>query len=200
MPLPTLQGARRAFRPRGLARAYEHVFGGHGIYTDAKTKAILSLGLKRGFGPKEGKLIPARTASDAIFRGRGDQVGHATVAGTIFPTIGYYKGTREPSMQVQIAYLPGQERSAAGFMRNIRQLAERLAKRFDQREVLIEWEAPGKRGTVESATPTGAPSPTDPKFCAWVRTRSRNARTDSKDGCYEANAFGGARRRKRKTR
>ena len=153
------------------------------MYTSAKAKAILSIGLRRGFGAQENKLIDPEAASEAVFDLRKKQVGFQT-AGTIFPTTGYYKGTREPSMRVDIAFIPDKrERSPAQFVKN--DPAQGIASALDQREVLVEWEGPGRSGRIESATPEGAPPPTSPKFCAWVRGRSASAQSDPKDACYE---------------
>lgn len=184
--LPQLSGSRPVHkRPTGLARAYRHVFGGYGMYTSAKAKAILSIGLRRGFGAQENKLIDPEAASEAVFDLRKKQVGFQT-AGTIFPTTGYYKGTREPSMRVDIAFIPDKrERSPAQFVKNVKSLAQGIASALDQREVLVEWEGPGRSSRIESATPEGAPPPTSPKFCAWVRGRSASAQSDPKDACYE---------------
>lgn len=158
MLLPPLLDLRGVYPPlRGLARAYHYVSGAWAVAEDPRGKATLAMKLVRQDGPRKGTRIMARQAADRVLVGRGDQVGMRRAQLSVFPQKGLAEGTRQPELRIEIAWLRHQERSSERFMKNVRNLARRLAKKSDQVEVMVEWDLPRKRGRVEAVTLARAP-------------------------------------------
>lgn len=177
-------------KAKAMRQSYRTVFGGplegYDVY-GATTRASLLIGRKTGLetGPvPEGKTIPKTTVVDAVMGYRATQVGR-DAASTVVDSTGYYKGDREPSMRVDLAFVPNErERSFSAFQRNIKKLAQVTASALGQREILIEWVQNGRTMTTATATPLEAPSPLDKTWCSWVRANSKSARTNKADPCY----------------
>lgn len=153
------------------------------------TKATLKIGLKAGldYGEwREGDRIPDASASSVVYFRRARQIGAGEVGLTAVKAEGRYRGQREPSVGVDLIWIPSKrEPTRAAFFKNVRRLAQEVAADLAQREVIVEWDAPGRRGRVDTATPTKAPLATDAKrFCRWVREHSPSARRDPRDACY----------------
>lgn len=179
------------WHPSALAGAYRRTLAniaGYGIYTKTrKTKVILSIGRRAGldFGRiREGQAITSTAALRAVMRRRMEQIDPGAAASTTVLGTGYYRGRREPTSKVEIVWTPDQERTSKQFIKNIKRLAQEVAGDLAQREINVEWDAPGRRGRAEAASPVGAPSPQSPRFCAWVQRHSRSARTNSADPCF----------------
>jgi hypothetical protein len=207
---------------RLMGRSLGHVKGlglgnvdGVGSYGPTE-KATLYVGLKTGIDQANtptGAPVHADSVEDAVFALRTRQVGVKDASQTTTIAQGKYRGSSEPSLKIDLVHtFPDRETSREAFETNVRTLAEELAGEFAQREILIEWTKPvdvkeksrGKNKTktvtrieTETASPTGAPAPTEEKFCEWVRSRSANARTNPKDACYAPSALEGAKRRKK---
>lgn len=155
------------------------------------TKATLSIGQTTGLryaGWREGEKIDPTALIAAVMRRRGQQVGVQNVNLSAIEMEGRYKGQPEDSMQVGLIFIPSKkEKSRAAFYRNIKTLAQRIAGDLAQREVIIEWNSPDRRGRTDSASPMRAPPPSDradSKFCKWVREHSRRAQRDPSDACH----------------
>lgn len=158
-----------------------HGYGQYGLTTKATLFIGRNAGLERGPVP-EGKTISKNKVVGTVMGLRTEQIG-PSAGGTITATAGYYKGSPEPSVKVDL-FFDGSDGSVKKFQKNVIELAERTAKQLAQREIIIEWAIPGKRPITGSATPKGAPSPTSPKFCEWVRKHSKSARENPRDPCY----------------
>jgi len=166
------------------------VLGGYGSFGPG-TKATLKIGRKAGLtysGWREGDAISKASVGASVAARRGKQV--EKYGYNITDTAGSYKGQKEPSASVELAWIPGDnknENTRAAFFRNVKRLAQEVAHDLAQREVLVEWDAPGRRGRVDSASPVKAPSPTNrPDFCDWVREHSRSAKKNRSDDCHES--------------
>lgn len=154
------------------------------------TKASLYIGRTTGLrysGWREGESISPVALLGAVGRRRANQVG---IVGTNLSAVdmkGRYKGAPEKSVRVDMIWVPTKrEPTAKDFFSHISALAQQVAGDLAQREVIVEWDAPGRRGKVDTASPTKSPSPTNKKkFCAWVRRHSRRAQKDKNDDCYE---------------
>jgi hypothetical protein len=162
-----MNAARKRFwqaRARGQLSGYASYGEG--------TKATLRIGLKAGLNHgdwREGDRISDASASSVVYFRRAKQIGADEVGLTAIKAEGRYRG----------------EPTRAAFFRNVRQLAQQGAADLAQREVIVEWDAPRRRGRVDTATPTKAPPATDAKrFCKWVRQHSPSARRDPRDACY----------------
>ncbi len=167
-----------------FGRALAGTIQGYGQY-GRTTKATLFIGREAGLehGPvPEGKVIPKNTVIGAVMGLRTMQIG-PSAGGTITATEGYYKGSREPALKVDL-FFDGSDGSIKAFERNVKKLAEEAASALAQREIIIEWAIPGKHAVTASATPKGAPSPTTAAFCPWIREHSKSARTNPRDVCY----------------
>lgn len=153
------------------------------------TKASLYIGRKTGLrysGWKEGETINPTSLLIAVARRREDQVGETNVNFSSVKMDGRYQGSPEKSARVDLIWIPSKrEPTARKFFSNITKLAQQIAGDLAQREVIVEWDAPNRRGRVDTASPTKAPPPTSAKFCTWVRKHSRRAQRDKNDGCYE---------------
>jgi len=171
----------------GFRRYVEHL-SGYSSYGEG-TKATLSIGRKAGLkygGWKEGEKIKPGSVFRAVFERRADQIGETNVGLTGVRAEGLYKGSREPSMKIDIIWTGEKPEKRRGtFFKNVEQLAQQVAGDLGQREVYIEWSAPGRRGRVDTASPTKAPSRFDKDFCKWVRRFSKRARTEKSDGCFK---------------
>jgi len=167
-------------------RALRGILGYDGYGTFGQTKkATLFVGREVGLstGPKpEGTILTENQVVGKVMGLRVEQAGPAAGA-TIVSAKGVYKGKHEPSVKIELVDT-GIDRGPNGFQRNVKQLAENVAKELGQREVIIEWQD-GKKTTTATASPAGAPSPTSPKFCDWVRRNSESARSNPQDACYE---------------
>jgi hypothetical protein len=148
------------------------------------TKATLFVGAKVGLstGPlPEGRMLPEGEVIDAVVGFRGRQIGPAAGA-TYTIAKGRYNKKNETTYKVE--FFP--DEPLPTFKRNIKALAQEAAKRLGQRQVFVEMIVNGKTTTTYAATPTGAPNPKQwPKFCAWVRKNSNDAKRPG-DECYEA--------------
>lgn len=180
------------WHPAALNGAYQRALGdvgGYAAYTrTGKVKAILSIGRVAGLSLgkyKEGQRIPARTVLETVIARRMKQIDPKAVAATTFDVTGHYIGQKEPSMRIELVWTPNQEKTATAFYRSIKSLAQDVATKLAQREVLVEWDAPKRRGRVETATPTQAPAATSAAFCPWVRKHSASARTNRNDPCFK---------------
>lgn len=153
------------------------------------TKASLYIGRKTGLrygGWKEGESISPVALMAAVGRRRGNQVGIPGVNLSAVDMKGRYKGAPEKSVRVDMIWIPSKkEPTRKDFYRNVTKLAQQVAGDLAQREVIVEWRSPDRRGRVDTASPTKAPSPTSAKFCKWVRQHSRRAQQDKNDDCYE---------------
>ena len=152
------------------------------------TKATLYIGRTAGLnlsGFREGQAIPRKRLEDAITKARVAQVGVGVYGATITATEGRYRGAREKSVKVELVFVPFErEKNTAAFQRNMKALAQDVAGALAQREIIIEWTAPGKLGgRTDTATPKAAPPATSPAFCSWVRKHSAAARRPG-DPCY----------------
>lgn len=200
-------------RRKGLGAALRGIFHGYGSY-GATHKAILTIGRRVGLSSgkrKEGSTLAPSDVLNQVVKLRVDQIGPKAGI-TVSQADGRYDGKAERSVRVEVVDT-GDDGTPAGFRRNVRRLAERVAGDLQQREVIVEITKPktgarrSKRtddrpATIETftASPPGAPSPTDrDRFCAWVRKNSdeaRAARTADEDGCFAPPKP--ARRRRRK--
>jgi len=165
------------------------LLSGYGSYGTG-TKVTLSIGRKAGidYGPwREGQEIPVRSVTAAVVDARAAQVGVGDVGLTRIDAHGRYKGKPEPSAKVELIWIKSKKESTPQrFFANVRRLAQEVAGALAQREVIVSWDAPGRRGRVDTATPTRAPSALRrAEFCAWVSRHSRKARLDRSDDCYE---------------
>ena len=181
---------RKDFERMQLAGVIGKPIDGYGRY-GATYAVVLYIGRKAGLtygGWREGQAIPDSRAVQVVSRRREQQIG--SFDATITHAEGYYRGKPEESIQVRIIFVPSpRERTFQAFSRNIRQLAQRVAADLAQREVLIDWQVPGKAIRTDTASPLRAPAATDEKkFCAWVRKHSESARKDPDDSCYQAPA------------
>lgn len=162
--------------------------GGYATY-GAGTKATLKIGRKTGLaynGWREGQTISMDAAVSVVNRRRAGQVGQRQVGLTATRTEGRYKGGKEPSLNLEIAFVPSaKEKTKTAFFRNVKKLAQGIASDLAQREVIVAWDAPGRRGKIDTATPSKAPSALDKKFCSWVRKFSSSARRDPSDDCFD---------------
>jgi hypothetical protein len=168
-----------------MGRTFRHVFGGYDVYGPTNRASLMIgrvAGIEGGIVP-EGKVIPSQKIADTVAKMRIDQVGFSNASSTLTLTEGRYKGTKEPSVRLDI-YFDGGDGTPAKFKRNIQALAENAAKVLGQREILIEWQDGGKKVTTATASPKGAPASTSPKFCDWIRKNSKSARTNPNDSCY----------------
>lgn len=152
------------------------------------TKATLNIGRKTGLdyaGWKEGEPIEKASILAVVTRRRAKQIGAEEVGYSVTITEGKYRGSAERSVKVDIIHDASTGETRKQFERNVKQLAQGVAGDLAQREVIVEWQAPGKRGRVDTASPPKAPSPKDKRFCAWVRENSRSAQENPKDACYK---------------
>lgn len=146
------------------------------------TKATLKIGRKAGLdyaGWRTGQAISEGQVLAVVVKRRADQIGSDAVGMSATSTKGRYKGKREPSVNIEIAWTqtPRKETTRGAFFRNMKALAQGVASDLAQREVIVEWDAPGRRGRIDTATPKAAPATANNKrFCAWVRENSQPAR------------------------
>ena len=167
-------------------RARMHVEG-YATY-GPQTKATLNIGRTTGLdyaGWREGEPVAKEDILAAVTRRRAKQIGPANVGFSVTMTEGKYKGSAERSVKVDIIYDKFAGETRKQFERNVKQLAQGVAADLAQREVIVEWQAPGKRGRVDTPSPPKAPSPKDKRFCAWVRENSRTARENPRDACFK---------------
>ena len=166
--LRLISGGRPLRPPRGLR--------GYGKYGPGVT-AVLYIGRKTGLNLgrwREGATLPDAVVDRIVFRARERQVGPLLVGGNLTRLSGWYKGQPERTVKFEVAFEPtSRERTPRAFIKNVQTFAQAIAKSLAQREVIVKWDGPGRRGLVETASPTGAPSPTSPKFAAWVKAHSR---------------------------
>jgi len=176
------QHAKNFWRKRSLG------LSGVGTY-GLGTKASLLIGRKTGLnysGWREGETINPVALVSAVANRRAKQVGLDGANLSAVDQRGRYQGEPEPSVRVDMIWIPSKrEPSRAAFYKNIRMLAQQVAGDLAQREVIVEWDSPDRRGRVDTASPSKAPAPTSDKFCTWVRKHSRRAQRDKADGCYE---------------
>lgn len=174
-------------------RRYAAALGGYGTYGPV-TKATLIVGRKAGLrygGWREGEKIPPAAVVGVISALRARQIGPRAVGLTTVAAGGKYKGRPERTTKVELIWTgedlvsvkKRRQESRRDFYRNVRTLAQDAAGSLGQREIIIEWNAPGRRDVTDSASPTGAPSPLSKKFCSWVRRFSRASKNPG-DPCY----------------
>jgi hypothetical protein len=177
--------------PRDKQLGYVRALGrvaGYDTYGPT-TKATLFVGRTAGLnlsGLREGQKISTDAVERAIAKARVGQVGVGVYGATITATEGRYRGQKERSVKVELVFVPfAREKTPAAFARNVKALAQDVATDLAQREIVIEWTAPGKLGgRTDTATPKAAPPATRGEaFCAWVRKHSNAARRPS-DPCY----------------
>ncbi len=175
---------------RGLGASLRGM-AGYATY-GATNKATLYIGRKAGLRNKyvpDGGLLSKELVINVVGAARSAQVGHSEASSTITVAEGRYQGQREPSIKVEIAYTGApRDKTIEGFQENIQKLAQRVAAKLGQREILIEM-LTDHRTETSTASPPRAPAPTDrAEFCAWVRRHSDAAKTNSSDACYRAPA------------
>lgn len=173
----------KAQKHKHIARGLRGVFYGWSPL-GGTTKATLYVGSKTGLsiGPvPEGKQIPQGALIETVIGIRAGQIGPAAGA-TATVAKGRYKG--QPETSYKIEFFP--DEPLPKFKKNIRQLAERAARDLGQREIFVEMIEGGKRTSTYSASPSGAPKPTDRNaFCSWVRANSKAAKRPG-DDCYRS--------------
>ena len=169
------------------ARFGASVLGGYGSYGTG-TKATLKIGRRAGLnyaGWREGSIVPMRVVLATVLERRARQIGGNDAGYAVTETKGRYGGKSEPSVNVELVWTGAKkEPSRATFFRNVARLAQDIASDLAQREVIVEWNAPGRHGRVDTATPSKAPSALSPAFCAWVRRHSSEAKRDRDDPCF----------------
>jgi hypothetical protein len=172
----------------GYGTGFGRPLEGYAAARKQTPKATLVIGRIAGldYGEwREGDKIPSRSVEGTVVGRRAEQVGVAHTGLTRIDARGVYQGGSEPSARVTLVWVKSSaEKTPQEFFRNMPKLAQRVASDLAQREVLIEWDAPMRRGRVDRASPLAAPSPASKKFCSWVREHSRSARQDPRDACY----------------
>lgn len=122
--------------------------------------AVLSVGLrvgkrrKGGISQRKGEVIVPEVATKEIVALRARQVGRKAAAATITRCEGRWMDQPEPTLVCEIKFFPSsRERHAETFERHVSMLAERIAERLGQQEVIVEMggqtyraNAPSERG------------------------------------------------------
>jgi hypothetical protein len=136
---------------------------------DARS-ATLVIGRTAGPGTRgrtTGDFIPFARAVEAIMIRRRTHVGDEAADASVIASMGYYDGRPGQTTRVCINWVrTRKEATQRAFDRNIRRLAQQVAGDLSQREVLVEWRAPGRRIQVDRVKPS---TPTKPKRGAsWI--------------------------------
>ena len=132
-----------------------------GLTSEGPTQsAVITVGLRvgkrRGVAslPREGEVVSAEVAKQEVFKLRARQVGNKAAASTMGQCEGRWTDQPEPTLVCEIKFFPSpREKRVATFERHVGALAEGIAARLGQQEVLIEMggqtfraNAPGERG------------------------------------------------------
>jgi len=131
-----------------------------GLTTEGTSQgAVITVGLRVGKRrghvlPRPGEVLAPDDAKREIIKLRAKQVGRKAAAATIGQCEGRWLDQPEPTLVCEIKFFPSaRERRVATFERHVGMLAEGIAERLGQEEVLIEMggqtyraNAPGERG------------------------------------------------------
>lgn len=150
---------RLRFRPTGRPRRLG--LGDVASYGPTRS-ATLVVGLKKGQAPQNrggacrrlpGTLSPERV-DRAFLSARKSQVGKPNVGATRRLGKGWYQGEGEKSMSYEVIFIPGSgENSWREFTGNMKKLAEKMAKRLCQDEVILVTDNAGKKATYSASCP-----------------------------------------------
>jgi hypothetical protein len=124
--------------------------------------ATLLVGLKKGQAPQNrrgacarlpGQLTTSRV--DKLFLAeRRKQVGAANVGATRQDARGWYQGAPEKSAAYEVIFIPNDvEPDWRAFTRNMKKLAEKMAKNLCQDEVILVTDNAGKKATYAASCP-----------------------------------------------
>jgi len=132
-----------------------------GITDEGSAKnAIITIGLRVGkrrrnsVAIKKGHVISTEQAAQEILALRAKQVGRLAAASTIKRCEGRWQGIAEPTLECELKFFPSaREQRAQTFERHVGILAEQIAERLGQKEVIVEMggrtyraNAPRERG------------------------------------------------------
>jgi len=132
------------------------------VCPDARS-ATLVIGRTAGPGTRRrttGDFIPFARAVKAIMIRRRAQVGDEAADASVIASMGYYGGRPGQTTRICINWVrTRKEATQRAFDRDIRRLAQQVAGDLSQREVLVEWRAPGRRSRVDRVRPLARTKP-----------------------------------------
>ena len=135
---------------------------GYFVCPDARS-ATLVIGQTAGFGTRgrtTGVLSLFAKAFEAIMIRRRAQVGDEAAEASVIASTGCHGGRPGQTIRVCINWVrTPKEATQRAFDRNIRRLAQQVAGDLSQREVLVEWRAPGLRSRVDRVRPLARTKP-----------------------------------------